>query len=108
MFSWLLVCPLEVNAFLQRVELLNGLEALRDLLCEDRFFVLHYMYDDRAAMIPCLYKKRSGLAVERDECQKLLPEDIDTEKSLESSDIQLGLLIRCVHRLGQVIHETSC
>jgi hypothetical protein len=81
---------------LQKVELVQGLEMLRDLLCEDRFFVLHYKYDSSAVISPCLVKKQGGALAAAGECEMLDRDDINVKRSAKVSDIQIGLLIRSV------------
>jgi hypothetical protein len=74
---------------------MQGLEALRDVLCEDRFFVLHYKYNPSALVLPCLAKRRDGSLALPGECELLDRKDIEPVRSTELSDIQIGLLIRC-------------
>ena len=77
------------------MEVMQGLEALRDVLCEDRFFVLHYKYDPSALVLPCLARRRDGSLALPGECELFDGEDIDPVRSTELSDIQIGLLVRC-------------
>jgi len=83
----------------QKVDLVQGLESLLDLLYEDRFFVLHYKYDNGLVVSPCIIKRQGGALAINGECKILERKDVDLIRSIEVSDIQIGLLIRLVPSL---------